>query len=102
MEDMVEYDVEWSDPVRFIYRGREILGSPPPNDGGLVIGYNLNVLEIFDLKSSGSYMESARTLEPMTRVFGRVQSEVVAGGRAGQPPTAFIRDPLDYNIPSDV
>lgn len=34
MEDMAEYDVQWSDPVRFSYRGHEILGSPPPDDGG--------------------------------------------------------------------
>lgn len=41
MEDMAEYQPEWTEPTRFSYRGQEILGSPAPDTGGLAIGFNL-------------------------------------------------------------
>jgi len=90
IDDMKEYRPIWDDPVRFTYRGHEILGSPPPDTGGLVVGYNLNILENFDLKSLGHYSESIECLEILARSFGRV----------GEETSGAIRDPLTYNIPS--
>jgi gamma-glutamyltranspeptidase/glutathione hydrolase len=92
MEDMEEYKPTWDEPVRFTYRGHEILGSPPPDTGGLVVGYNLNVLENFDLKALGHYTESAECLEIMSRTFGRVSKET----------SGAIRDPLTYKVPADL
>lgn len=92
MEDMEEYQPTWDEPVRFTYRGYEILGSPPPDTGGLVVGYNLNILENFDLKSLGHYTESAGCLEILARAFGRVAEET----------SGAIRDPLTYNIPASL
>jgi len=92
MEDMADFKVKWQEPVRFTYRGHKILGSPPPDTGGLIVGYNLNILENFDLKSLGHYSESAETLEIMVRAFGRVSSEV----------SGVIKDPLNFQIPSDL
>jgi gamma-glutamyltranspeptidase/glutathione hydrolase len=89
MEDIAEYQPTWGDPVRFTYRGHEILGSPPPDTGGLVVGYNLNILENFDLKRMGHYSESAECLEIMARAFGRVAEET----------SGAIRDPLTYENP---
>lgn len=91
-EDLAEYKPKWSEPVRFTYRGHKILGSPPPDTGGLVVGYNLNILENFDLKNSGKYSESPDTLEIMARAFGRVSKEVKGA----------IRDPLNFRIPSNL
>jgi gamma-glutamyltranspeptidase/glutathione hydrolase len=62
-----------------------------PSYGGLEVGYNLNILENFDLKSMGHYSESADALEIMARTFGRVRSE-----------TASLGDPLNYEVPTDV
>lgn len=90
LDDMKNYQPTWDDPVRFTYRGHEILGSPPPDTGGLVVGYNLNILENFDLKSLGHYAESSECLEILARTFGRVSRET----------SGFIRDPQIYNIPS--
>ena len=92
MEDMEEYEPTWDEPTRFTYRGHDILGSPPPDTGGLVVGYNLNILENFDLKAMGHYTESPECLEIMARAFGRV----------GKETSGAIRDPLTYHIPADL
>ncbi|MEO8359227.1 MAG: gamma-glutamyltransferase, partial [Vicinamibacteria bacterium] len=89
-EDMAEYQPEWTEPVRFTYRGHEIVGSPAPDTGGLKMGFNLNVLENFDLKGMGSYMTAPDTLEIMARTMVRVDEET----------RGAIPDPLSYNIPS--
>ncbi len=92
MEDMGDYQARWEEPVRFVYRGHEIIGSPPPDTGGLVVGYNLNILENFDLKAAGHYTESAETLETMSRVFGRVRRET----------RGAILDPMNFRIPAHI
>jgi gamma-glutamyltranspeptidase/glutathione hydrolase len=92
LEDLAEYRAEWLEPVRFTYRGHEIYGSPPPDTGGVEVGFNLNVLENFDLAAMGHYSESAETLEVMARAMYRVRSEV-------EPAT---RDPRTWNVPVEL
>jgi gamma-glutamyltranspeptidase/glutathione hydrolase len=92
LEDMGGFEVRWSEPVRSTYRGYEILSEPPPKKGGIQIAYNLNILENFDLKSLGHFMESADTLEIMARAFGRVEYDMRMG----------IADPVAFKIPSSV
>ena len=92
VEDLAEYQPKWDEPVRFTYRGYEGYGSPAPDTGGLVVGYNLNVLENFDLKSMGHYARSADTLEVMARAFARVSDET----------RWAINDPLNFQIPQDL
>ena len=89
MEDMAEYRPTWSEPTKFTYRGRTIYGSPPPDAGGLEVGYSLNILENFDLAGTGHYSRSPETLEIMARAFGRVRQET----------SSAIRDPLAYRLP---
>ncbi|MBN1222380.1 MAG: gamma-glutamyltransferase [Candidatus Aminicenantes bacterium] len=91
-EDLAEFKVKWQEPVRFTYRGLNLIGSPPPDTGGLVVGYNLNILENFDLRGMGHFTESADALEAIVRTFARVHAET--GG--------VITDPLNFKIPSDV
>jgi gamma-glutamyltranspeptidase/glutathione hydrolase len=91
MEDMAEYKVRWSEPLRFIYREHEIFIEPLPVYGGMIVGYNLNILENFDLKNMGHYVESPYTLEIMARTFGRVSSEV-----------GWLRDPLNFHVPKSL
>jgi gamma-glutamyltranspeptidase/glutathione hydrolase len=92
MEDMAAYDVEWQQPARFSYRGYEMVGSPPPDTGGPIVGFNLNVLENFDLAGMGHYSEDPRTLEIMARTFKRVAAEA----------RGAIRDPLNYHVPLEL
>ena len=89
MEDLAEYEPEWAEPVRFSYRGHELLGSPAPDTGGLFIGFNLNVLENFDLPRLGSYAKSAEAMEIVARTMARVNEET----------RGAIRDPRTYNVP---
>ena len=89
LEDLAEYEVMWLEPVRFTYRGYEIVTEPPPVAGGLVLGYNLNVLENFDLKDIGHYANSPETLEIIARTFGRVENEI----------RWAIGDPRSFNVP---
>lgn len=92
MDDMMAYKPKWQEPVRFTYRGHTVLGSPPPDTGGLVVGFNLNILENFDLKSLGHYADSAETLEIMARALGRVRDETQSA----------IKDPLNFHVPSKI
>lgn len=87
--DLAEYRPHWDEPVRFTYRGHDIVGSPAPDTGGLVVGYNLNILENFDLKAMGHYTQSAETLEVMARAFARV----------GDESRWAIADPLNFTVP---
>lgn len=91
MEDMSDYKVLWTEPLRFTYRGYEIITEPPPVYGGLTVLYNLNILENFDLEAMGHYAESTDTLEIMARTFGRVWSELRG-----------LQDPLNFHVPTDL
>jgi gamma-glutamyltranspeptidase / glutathione hydrolase len=91
-QDLADFQVHWQEPTRFTYRGHRILGSPPPDQGGAEVGYNLNILENFDLASMGHYTESAETMEVLARTFGRVARET----------RWAIQDPLAFRIPMDL
>lgn len=88
-QDLGDYQPRWDEPVRFTYRGHELVGSAPPDTGGLFVGYSLNILENFDLKAMGRYTDSPDTLATMSRVFGRVERET----------RGAIQDPLSFHVP---
>jgi gamma-glutamyltranspeptidase / glutathione hydrolase len=90
IQDMADYQTRFLDPIRFTYRGHEIVTEPPPVTGGLTVAYNLNILENFDLKKLGHYSQSAETLEIMARAFGRVEDEMLF----------TIEDPLAFRNPT--
>jgi gamma-glutamyltranspeptidase/glutathione hydrolase len=90
LEDLAEYEVRWLDPLRVTYRGHEIVAEPPPNTGGMIVAYNLNILENFDLKGSGHYAQSPETLEIMARAFGRVEDEL----------EWTLEDPRTFRVPT--
>jgi len=92
LEDMAAYQVRWLEPLRFTYRGHEIVAEPPPNSGGMLVGYNLNLLENFDLAAMGHYSKSPRALEVMARTFGRVEDEL----------RWTIQDPLSFQVPTSI
>jgi gamma-glutamyltranspeptidase/glutathione hydrolase len=91
-EDMAGYRPRWEEPTRFTYRGHEIIGSPPPDTGGLEVSANLNVLQNLDLSSKGHYAQSPETLELMVRTLARVGQEIRSG----------LRDPENHHVPSDL
>ena len=49
--DFAKYRVALREPVRTMYRGREIVSFAPPSSGGVHVVQMLNILENFDVKS---------------------------------------------------
>jgi gamma-glutamyltranspeptidase/glutathione hydrolase len=49
LEDLVGYEAIWRDPVRFTYRGREVVSMPPPSSGGVTLAEISKLLECFQL-----------------------------------------------------
>jgi gamma-glutamyltranspeptidase/glutathione hydrolase len=47
--DMAGYKAVWRDPVRFRYRGHEIISMPPPSSGGATMAEMLKILEGYDV-----------------------------------------------------
>jgi gamma-glutamyltranspeptidase/glutathione hydrolase len=52
-DDMARYRAVWRDPLRFGYRGHEVISMPPPSSGGVTMAAMLNILEGYDLRSLG-------------------------------------------------
>jgi gamma-glutamyltranspeptidase/glutathione hydrolase len=53
LRDFAAYRPVWRAPITGAYRGRRILGFPPPTSGGVAIQEMLNILEGFDLAGAG-------------------------------------------------
>ena len=53
LKDFAAYRAAWRDPLRGTYRGRTVLGFPPPTSGGVAIQEMLNILEGYDLAAAG-------------------------------------------------
>src|SRR5262249_48911528 len=58
-DDLKAYRAVYREPVRFGYRGNEIVSAPPPGSGGITIGLMLGVLEGEDMtkRKAGSVEE---------------------------------------------
>ncbi|WP_442200482.1 gamma-glutamyltransferase [Rhizobium sp. RAF56] len=66
-EDFEQYKVRELDPVKCNYRGYEIVSSPPPSSGGVIICEILNVLEGYPLSYLG--YGSAETVHVMVEAM---------------------------------
>jgi gamma-glutamyltranspeptidase/glutathione hydrolase len=45
---MARYRAVWRDPVRFRYRGHEVISMPPPSSGGATMAAMLKIMEGYD------------------------------------------------------
>ncbi len=81
-EDLSSYQVRWDEPARSTYRSFDVLGSPPPDNGGTHIIEALNMLELMDLKRQGPPTESPDTLWAMVVINNEVMS---AGAKQTDP-----------------
>ena len=52
LKDLVDYRVQWQDPISTTYRGYSVYEAPP-NSSGHVLLQELNLVEAFDLESLG-------------------------------------------------
>ena len=88
LEDLASYKVAERSPIRGTYRGYDIVTAPPASAGGATLLNMLNILENFDLASSGQ--GSARSLHLMaeTMKLGYADRYKILGD------TDFARVPL--------
>lgn len=70
-DDLAHYEVKEREPVRGSYRGYEIISSPPPSSGGIVLIEALNILEGYDLAQMGDRSAQSMhfTIEAFRRAF---------------------------------
>jgi gamma-glutamyltranspeptidase/glutathione hydrolase len=72
-EDLAEYEPKRRVPIRGTYRGYEILSMPPPSSGGVTLIQMLNILEGFDIATSG--FGAADSLHVMTESMRRAYAD---------------------------
>ncbi len=70
--DFEAYEPEWAAPVRGTYRGFEVVGSAPPDDGGLQLVEAFNILENIDLAALGPASRSPETLTALIAAHNAV------------------------------
>ena len=95
LQDLADYRAVERQPLRGTYRGLEVVTAPPASAGGATLLNMLNILETFDLKSTG--LGSARTLHLMseTMKLGYADRYRVLGDTdfARVPVSGFIAKP---------
>lgn len=72
-KDLKKYKAQELPPVKGSYRGYDIYGMAPPSSGGVALIEMLNILEGFDLRSSGH--NSAKSLHFITEAMRRAYSD---------------------------
>ncbi|KAF1688149.1 gamma-glutamyltransferase [Pseudoxanthomonas broegbernensis] len=87
-EELAGYTVKEREPLRFAYRGWEIVTAPPPSSGGVALAQMLQVLAGWDLGR----------LDPAHRAHLAVE----AMRRAYRDRTFYLGDPDFAHVPVDV
>ena len=87
--DLAAYRAVWREPILYSYRGRSIIGMPPPSSGGVTMGMIAHLLEGWDLRTMGwhSPEEVHLTAEAMRRAFA------ARNAKLGDPD--FVKNPVD-------
>jgi gamma-glutamyltranspeptidase/glutathione hydrolase len=87
--DLAGYHAVWREPVLYSYRGRSIIGMPPPSSGGVTMAMIAHLLEGWDLRTMGwhSAEEVHLTAEAMRRAFA------ARNAKLGDPD--FVKNPVD-------
>ncbi|MCE9879965.1 MAG: gamma-glutamyltransferase [Hafnia paralvei] len=88
-QDFANYRIAETAPITCSYRGYEFVSAPPPSSGGVTLCEILNVLEGYDLKTSG--FNSAQTIHTMTEAMRHAYMD--RNTFLGDP--AFVKNPTD-------
>jgi gamma-glutamyltranspeptidase / glutathione hydrolase len=88
LQDFGAYRAVWRRPIAGTYRGRTVLGMPPPTSGGVAIQEMLNLLEGFDLRAAG------RSSALADHLIAEAQKIAFADRGAYLADPGFVRMPL--------
>ncbi len=89
-QDLANYRAMWREPVRFQYRGHEVISMPPASSGGITLALIAGILDGFDLRAAGWHSPRSLhlTAEAMRRAFADRNT--------------FLGDPDFVNVPSEL
>ena len=73
LRDLAAYEAVWRDPIRFTYRGHEIISMPPPSSGGVALAQLLQGAEAYDIAALGH--NSAAHIHLMTELQRRAYAD---------------------------
>lgn len=73
LQDLAAYQPVWRDPVRFSYRGHEIISMPPPSSGGIALAQLLQGAQSYDIAALGH--NSAAHIHLMTELERRTYAD---------------------------
>ncbi|MEH6537330.1 MAG: gamma-glutamyltransferase [Psychroserpens sp.] len=88
-EDLVQYEAQWREPVRFEYDNLSIISMSPPSSGGLCLAQIMKMVEPYDVSQYGP-----NSLEA-------IQVMVEAEKQAYADRSYYLGDPDFVNIPID-
>jgi gamma-glutamyltranspeptidase/glutathione hydrolase len=88
-EDLKAYRPKWRTPVEYAYRGRRIVGMPPPSSGAVTMAMIAHILEGWDLQAAGWHSPQHVHLvaEAMRRAFA------ARNAKLGDPD--FVKNPTE-------
>ena len=69
LEDLQQYKVVERDPVRFRYKGSQVISAAPPSSGGVALATMLNILEAWDLEQLDAAERTHLVTEAMRRAY---------------------------------
>jgi gamma-glutamyltranspeptidase/glutathione hydrolase len=91
IEDLSSNPPRWCEPMRWEYKGHEVVQLAPPERQGLFCNMVLGILKHLDIASLGHYTESAESLYYMAQAMRRAEFEL-----------GLLSDPEFFGVPSDV
>lgn len=68
-EDLAGYRVVEREPIRFDYRGHEVVSASPPSSGGVVLAETLNILSGYPLRELGGGERKHLVAEALRRAY---------------------------------
>ena len=86
--DMTATPPRWQDPMRWAYKGYEIVQPAPPERQGLFCNLVLGMLNHLDITKLGHYTESAETLYYFAHALRRAEFEL-----------GLLSDPEQFGVP---
>jgi gamma-glutamyltranspeptidase/glutathione hydrolase len=90
LSDMTATAPRWQDPMRWTYKGYDIVQPAPPERQGLFCSIVLGVLQHLDVTALGHYTESAESLYYMAHALRRAEFEL-----------GLLHDPEQFDVPLD-
>ncbi len=88
LEDLAGYAVIEREPIRFRYRGAEIVTAPPPSSGGVALASILHILAPFELDQMAPAARTHVLVEAMRRAY--------------RDRAIYLGDPDQVRIPVDL